>query len=89
MYNVFVGCFMYADDFLLLAASVSVLQAMMNVCADEIAYLDMRFNVSKSSVIRIGRLFRRECSQLHVDSQTLEFVHFIKYLGMSSLDVIL
>jgi hypothetical protein len=43
---------MYVDDLHLLSASVSTLQSMINVCADEISYLDMHFNVSKSAVRR-------------------------------------
>jgi len=41
---------MYADDLLLLSASISTLQSMINMCADEMSYLDMHFNVSKSAV---------------------------------------
>ena len=32
--NMYIGCIMYADDLLLLSASVVVLQRMLNVCGD-------------------------------------------------------
>ena len=73
---------MYADDLFLLAASVSTLQAMINLCGDEIAYLDMCLNVSKSSVIRIGKRFKHGCSSLLVCNETLAFADRIKYLGI-------
>jgi hypothetical protein len=80
--NMFVGCIMYADDLLLIAASVSSLQSMINICAEEIASLDMRFNVVKSSVVRIGKKFKHHCSPLSICSDPLEFVNVVKYLGV-------
>jgi hypothetical protein len=80
--NIFVGCIMYADDLLLLSASVTGLQLMIDACAEEIASLDMRFNVAKSSVIRVGKMYKRPCSPLSVCGQTLGFVNDVKYLGV-------
>jgi len=81
----YVGCVMYADDLLLLSASVSVLQAMINLCCDEIAYLDMALNVSKSFVIRIGKRFKQVCAPLSVCNETLVFTECVKYLGIHIL----
>jgi hypothetical protein len=83
--GVYVGCIMYADDLLLLSASVSVLQAMINLCCDEIAYLDMALNVSKSFVILIGKRFKQVCAPLSVRNKTLVFTECVKYLGIHIL----
>jgi hypothetical protein len=82
IHNVYIGCVMYADDLLLLSASVSTLQRMINICADEISYLDMRFNVSKSAVIRVGKRFKQRCSSLTCDSESLAVTDSVKYLGI-------
>ena len=46
---------MYADDLLLVSASIHELQLMVEICCSEAAKLDMKFNASKSQAIRIGR----------------------------------
>ena len=66
---------MYADDLLLLSASISTLQSMINMCADEMSYLDMNFNVSKSAVIRVGKRFKQPCSSLTCDSENLSLLN--------------
>ena len=73
---------MYADDLLLLSASISTLQSMINMCADEMSYLDMHFNVSKSAVIRVGKRFKQPCSSLTCDSEYLTVTDTVKYLGI-------
>ena len=49
------GSFMYADDLILLAPSIYELQAMVDICGDEIESLDLKLNVSKSRCIRVGK----------------------------------
>ena len=80
--GVYIGCIMYADDLVLLACSITTLQAMINMCSDEIIYLDMRFNALKSSVMRVGKRFKHVCTPLSVCNDTLQFVDEIKYLGV-------
>ena len=43
--------FMYADDIILLAPSVSALQRFLCVCETELQWLDMSINVNKSACI--------------------------------------
>ena len=83
--NVFVGCVMYADDLVLLTCSICTLQSMINLCSEEIDYLDMKFNVAKSSVIRIGRRYKHVCAPLTVGDNLLQLVEDIKYLGVHIL----
>ncbi len=55
---------MYADDILLIAGSVSVLQSMMDLCSEKISYLYMRFNVERllqfvsEKCVNISSVFR-------------------------------
>ena len=72
---------MYADYFLLLLASLFDLQTMINICCEELEVLDMKLNVSKSQVIRVGRAYRREASCITIDGKSVQFVKMLKYLG--------
>jgi len=38
----YIGCLMYADDLVLLSASLTVLQQMVDVCEQEMTYLDIK-----------------------------------------------
>jgi len=60
MLNLFVGCVVYADDLILVSASIHKLQLMVDICCTEVANLDMKFNASKSQAIRIGRSRRTD-----------------------------
>jgi len=53
--NMFVGCVMFADDLLLLSASLCDSQLMIDICCKELDKLDMKLNVKKSQLVRIGR----------------------------------
>ena len=55
--NVNICCLFYADDI----ASVSKLQMMLNMCNAELKYLDLKFNISKCHVLRIGSKFQSVC----------------------------
>ena len=42
----YAGCLMYANDLVLVSASLSLLQDMLNIVELEISYLDLSFNVA-------------------------------------------
>jgi len=44
--RLFVGSVIYADDLLLVSASIHKLQLMVEICCSEAAKLDMKFNAS-------------------------------------------
>jgi len=46
--------FLYADDILLLALTVSSLQQYCYICKTELASLDMSINANKSACLRVG-----------------------------------
>jgi len=78
----YIGCLIYADDLVLLSASLTVLQQMVNVCEQEMAYLDMKFNTAKSTVLRIGKSRNKACANILLCGINLQFVSTVKYLGV-------
>ena len=57
---------------------------MVDVYEREMTYLDMKFNTSKSMVIRIGKARKKVCDNIRlcgVDLQ-FQFVSTVKYLGV-------
>jgi len=64
---------MYADDIILMSISISDLQKMLDICADEFCKLDMCVNASKSSRIRVGARFNTEFSFLVIDHEQVKW----------------
>ena len=58
------GCLLYADDLILLSASVLQLQKMLDLCYDVGLVLDIKFNAKKSSLLQVGRHFSSLISNL-------------------------
>jgi len=81
MIIMFVGCVMYADDLLLLSASLCDLQLMISICYEELDELDMRLNLKKSQIVRIGRLCTSYACSVVIDGTSIEFIDELKYLG--------
>ena len=52
--NIFIGCILNADDIIVLSATVSGLQEMLNICNKTIMDIDLSFNCKKSVCIRFG-----------------------------------
>src|SRR3989442_6239013 len=59
------------------------MQSMLNICSYVSKCLDLKFNVKKSSCMRIGKRFNIKCSKLLLDGVELPFVDEINYLGIS------
>ena len=60
----FVGCVLYADDILLLAHSLNAVRQMLRICEEFATEFDMKFNSSKSVVMRIGERYKVKCEPL-------------------------
>ena len=73
---------MYADDIVLIAASVTMLQKIIDVVAEEASNIDRTFNASKSAVIRIGKNYKHACIPLQLLEQSLSYAEKVKYLGI-------
>ena len=78
-----VSALMYADDLVLMSPSVTELQAMINICCQQLAMLDLKINVSKSAAIRIGNRFKNDCSNLFALNDIIQWTNEAKYLGIT------
>ena len=81
--SMYFGCIMYADDLVILAASLTMLQAMIDLC-DSIAKneLNMSFNVKKSAIVRVGPAFRHLCASVILNGSAIDQVESARYLGI-------
>ena len=79
--SLFVGCVMYVDDLLLVSASIHKLQLILDIYCNEADKLDMKFNASKSQVIRIGKSRRTDVCHITLNGSAICFVDVLKYLG--------
>ena len=73
---------MHADDLVLISSSVNMLQKMINICYAEANYLDLRFNVLKSTVFYVDKHFNgNNCAKLYISDCQIDFDGQSKYLG--------
>jgi len=77
----FVGYVLYADDILLLVHSLNAVRQMLRICEEFATEFDMKFNSSKSVVMRIGERYEVKCEPLMLAGYELQFVQSLKYLG--------
>ena len=67
--------FLYADDILLLAPSITALQKLVNVCEYELHLLDLAINSKKSVCTRIGSRWDAECGAIvTLDGNQIQWV---------------
>jgi hypothetical protein len=55
---------------------------MIDICKNELDWLDMHINVKKSSCMRIGKSWKAATSNILVVDKPLAWSHEIKYLGV-------
>ena len=55
---------------------------MLNICDNISKLLDFKFNVSKTSAIRISSRYKTVCRQLLLYGESIQYVNKIKYLGV-------
>ena len=78
-----ISVFLYADDIILIAPSVTALQALVNICERQLATMDMALNASKSVCIRFGPRCDCECCPLMLSNgKYLKWVTSCRYLGV-------
>ena len=80
--GLYIGCVMYADDLLLLSASLTTLQRMIKICAAAVHHLDIAFNVKKSMVVRIDHACKHACVNVTLNGLAIPFVDKARYLGV-------
>ena len=78
----FIGCFLYADDIILLSASVSGLLSLLNCCYVS-QDVKLAFNCSKSCCFSVGRRHSAKISDMALGPETIAWCDNFKYLGIS------
>jgi len=73
---------MYADDLIILAASLCDLQKLINICVDELNSIEISVNPSKCSCMRVGKRFAVNCNTVVVDNFPILWSSEIRYLGV-------
>ena len=83
VHNVCCNAFLYADDLILMSLSIHDMCSLLDICRKELAWLDMRVNVVKSSAMRVGERWNVPLDPLMMGGESLPWVKEIKYLGMT------
>ena len=66
---------MYAVDMVLLAPSRNELQEMINLCIEELRCLDLRLNIYRRVVLRMGKQCHDICTPIKIDNMNIEWAH--------------
>jgi len=75
--------FVYADDIMLIAPSVSALQEMLIICEQQLSIIEMALNPKKSVCLRFGPRYENVCQPLVISSgHQLTWVQTCRYLGV-------
>ena len=82
--NTFFGCVMYADDLLLMSASISGLQSMLDICYQFGQRHLMILNSKKSICCQFGTCIR-DITAMRLGDLSTEWVNSFKYLGLPFL----
>jgi hypothetical protein len=77
-----VNSVMYADDLLLIAASLSDLQKLIVLCTEQFRLINLPINIHKTVYIRVGKRWNTEC-MINVNSYNIKCTDTLKYLGVS------
>jgi len=82
----FVGCVLYADDIILMSASVDGLQKMLNCCYEVSIDQQLTFNCSKSCCFAVGKTAGKfRIADMILGNETISWCDSFKYLGVSFL----
>ena len=77
-----VNAFMYADDLIILSASVTDLQRLINLCVDSLTTIQLSLNAKKCFCMRIGKRFSVDCNNVIIDNYPIQWSSEIRYLGV-------
>ena len=80
--NQYFGCIMYADDLIVLSASVSGLQRMLDICYQFGLQNSLIFNQKKSVCFKVGGNHEPPLEQIRLGNNRLQWVTTTKYLGL-------
>ena len=71
---------MYADDIILLSASVFGLQKLLDKCYDYCSEVGLSLNARKSNCVIVGGKSRSQISEMTIGGQAIEWTSSFKYL---------
>jgi Reverse transcriptase (RNA-dependent DNA polymerase) len=78
-----VNTFMYADDLIILSASVTDLQRLINMCVDSLTIIQLSVNAKKCFCMRIGKRYSSvDCNNVIIDNYPIQWSSEIRYLGV-------
>jgi hypothetical protein len=80
--GLFMGAVAYADDLIVLSASVRHLQMILNMCVDFGKGCDLVFNCDKSKCGAVGKPMLLQPAQIFLGDQLLQWVTSFVYLGI-------
>jgi Reverse transcriptase (RNA-dependent DNA polymerase) len=83
MHGLNLGSFMYADDLILIAPSLTELQNMIDICCNELCKIDLVLNETKSVCIRIGKRWHCKCNPLKTRNGLIAWSDAAMYLGVN------
>ena len=75
--------FLYADDIILLAPSISTLQTLVTICELELIDIDMLINVKKSVCIRFGLRSKNTCANVVAAGVNIDWVTSVSYTHLT------
>jgi len=76
------GCIMYADDLLLLSASATGLQRLLDMCDEFGVFNDLAYTHKKSVCIKIEPHCNRPIEPMSLGKVCLDWVNSFKYLDI-------
>ena len=77
-----VNSFMYADDLIILSASLTHLQKLINICVEELNSIQLSVNPKKCFCMRIGKRYAVNCKSVVIDQNPIQWSNEIRYLGV-------
>ena len=80
--HTFYGCFLYADDIIILSPSIYVLQRMLNACVSICASIQLKFNPDKSSCIVFDRKRKYSITPMLLDYSYNPWEDSVRYLDV-------
>jgi len=79
----YIGCIAYADDIILLSASLVKLQNMLDICCIQGASLDIQFNADKSYLFVVSKSYGEVLPAISINGAPIVWANSLRYLGVN------
>ena len=76
--GVICNAFMYADDLVLITASLTHLQRLIEICIQELSSIGLCLNANKSNIIRVGKRYRCVCNNVFLADNVIKFCNELR-----------